>query len=40
LVLTKLSDEPTEEVAVFRQTIVAVKYISKVPIGGVKDKHF
>jgi hypothetical protein len=39
LVLTKLGDEPVKEVAVFRQAIVAVKYVSKVPIGSVKDKH-
>jgi hypothetical protein len=39
LVFAKLSDEPVKEVVVFRQAVVAVKYVSKVPIGGVKDKH-
>jgi hypothetical protein len=37
---TQLIDEPTKEMAVLRQTVVAVKDISEVPIGSVKNKHF
>jgi hypothetical protein len=39
LTLFKLRYEPIKEMAMFCQSVVAVKDISEVPIGGVKYEH-
>jgi hypothetical protein len=38
-VLLQLSNKPIEEVTMFRQSIVAMKYVSEVPVGSVKNVH-